>query len=418
MSEPIRKAVESAQETPAVPGLFGVTRASPPRSEAARVLLGTFGQPLAIVAAAWVGMMVFFAVFAPFIANSHPLLLKLKGQTWTSPLVRHLTATDVSLLVAAVMLCALLLLKKVAGFHRMLFFLAAMAVTVPLTMKYCVQKEGVVYEIYREQELSGEVESIVRTLIPYSPNDRQRDVSNVENPNPRAPSSKHWLGTEINGSDVLSRMLHGCRISCAVGFVSTGIAVLLGIIIGGLMGYYSGWVDLVGMRLVEVFDAIPSLYLMLTIIAFWRQESTLLIMLMVIIGLTSWTGYALFVRAEFLKLRKQDFVQAAVAAGLPLHSILFRHILPNGITPVLVSASFGIAGAMNTENMLSFLGIGLVEEPSWGALLNQATTPGGSFIWWLAIAPGLVLTFSIFAFVLIGEAMRDVIDPYTNRNQR
>jgi peptide/nickel transport system permease protein len=131
----------------------------------------------------------------------------------------------------------------------------------------------------------------------------------------------------------------------------------------------------------------------------------------VIIGLTSWSGYARFVRAEFLRLRNQDFVHAAVASGLPLWSVLFRHMLPNGLAPVLVSASFGVASAILSESVLSFLGLGLVDEPSWGDLLSQATGQGGAFTWWLAIFPGAAIFLTVFSYNLIGEALRDALDP-------
>lgn len=140
--------------------------------------------------------------------------------------------------------------------------------------------------------------------------------------------------------------------------------------------------------------------------------------MMAIIGLTSWTGYCRFIRAEFLKLRQQDFIQAARACGLPLSSILFRHMLPNGVGPVLVSASFGVASAILAETTLSFLGLGLVDEPSWGAMLNQALGAGGTFQWWMAIFPGLAIFLTVFSYNLIGEALRDAIDPHQQRIAR
>src|SRR5204863_4919723 len=128
-------------------------------------------------------------------------------------------------------------------------------------------------------------------------------------------------------------------------------------------------------------------------------------------GLTTWTGDARFVRGEFFRLRKQDFVQAAQAAGLPRISIIFRHMLPNGITPVLVTTSFGVASAILYESTLSFLGLGLVDEPSWGQLLNQAVSEAGGFQWWLATFPGLAIFLTVFSYNLIGEALRDALDP-------
>jgi len=217
----------------------------------------------------------------------------------------------------------------------------------------------------------------------------------------------HLMGTTYNGQDLVSMMIHGSRIAMYIGFISTGIAVFIGVIIGGLMGYFGGWIDLLGLQLVEIFAAIPVIMLLIMIVAFYGRSLELM---MVVLGLTGWVGYAYFIRAEFLKLRKMDYVMAARASGTPLHLILFRHMLPNGVAPVLVSASFGIAGAIMTEATLSFLGLGLENEPSWGQMLNQARQ-GGSFSWWLAIYPGSAIFLTVFAYNLIGEALRDVIDP-------
>jgi peptide/nickel transport system permease protein len=203
-------------------------------------------------------------------------------------------------------------------------------------------------------------------------------------------------------------MIHACRIAMSIGFIATGIGLVIGIIVGGLMGYFSGIVDLIGMRLVEIFSAIPTMFLLLALVATFGRN---LYLMMVIIGLTGWVGDARFVRAEFLKLRNQDFVQAALAAGLPLHRVLFRHILPNALAPLLVSASFGVASAVLVESSLSFLGLGLVDEPSWGDLLNQAVSSGGGFVWWLAVFPGLAIFLTIFAYNLVGESLRDALDP-------
>jgi len=137
---------------------------------------------------------------------------------------------------------------------------------------------------------------------------------------------------------------------------------------------------------------------------------------MAIIGCFTWTGAARFTRAEFLKLRSQDFVQSAKAVGLPLRSILFKHMLPNGMAPVIVTFTFGVAGNIVSESILSFLGIG-VEPPmaSWGAMLNEAGNPAENFRWWLAVAPGLMIFMTVLAYNLMGEALRDAIDPRTNK---
>jgi peptide/nickel transport system permease protein len=214
---------------------------------------------------------------------------------------------------------------------------------------------------------------------------------------------------------MLSRMIHACRIALTIGFISTAISVVLGIVIGGLMGYFVGSVDLLGMRLMEIVQAIPPLILLLIVTVFFGRS---LYLMMVVIGLISWTGNARFIRAEFLKLRKLDFVQAGVAAGLPLRSIIFRHMLPNGVSPVLVNASFGVAGAILLESTLSFLGLGLgPDDPSWGQMLSQASTGGTGFNWWIATFPGLAIFLTVFSYVLIGEAMRDAIDPKLRKSE-
>ena len=244
--------------------------------------------------------------------------------------------------------------------------------------------------------------------IPYAPEDYLRDsnAQPLEAPLENAQYT-HWMGTEENGGDVLSRMIHASRIALGIGFIATGIAMVIGVIIGGLMGYFSGIVDMLGMRLVEIFESIPTLFLLLTFVAFFGRS---IYIMMVIIGLTSWSGYARYIRAEFLRLRKMDFVQATIASGLPLRSILFRHMLPNGIAPLLVGISFGVASAILAEATLSFLGLGLVGAPSWGQMLNQAVQ-SSTFNWWMAIYPGGAIFLTVFAYNLMGEALRDAIDP-------
>ena len=223
-----------------------------------------------------------------------------------------------------------------------------------------------------------------------------------------AETRLHAMGTTASGNDLASRMVHGSRIALYIGFISTGIAVVIGVIVGGLLGYFAGWVDMIGLRLVEIFAAIPVIMLLIMIVAFYGRS---LILMMVVIGLTGWIGYAYFVRAEFLKLRKMDYVMAARASGTPLYLILFKHMLPNGVAPVLVAASFGVASGIMTEATLSFIGLGLEPtEASWGQMLDEARG-SGSFSWWLAIYPGMAIFLTVFAYNLIGEALRDVIDP-------
>jgi len=241
------------------------------------------------------------------------------------------------------------------------------------------------------------------------------DGSRINISDQSAPAARNLFGTDAAGSDVASRLIHATRVALSIGFVSTTIALLIGITMGALMGYFGGWVDIVGMRIIEIFMAIPRLFLLLTVIAFIPPEwnEYMLYAMMAVIGAFSWMGAARFIRAEFLRLRDQDFVQAAKAVGLPLRSVLFRHMLPNGVTPVLVDASFGVAAAIFVETGLSFLGFGIKPpNPSWGKMLAEAVdTSTGVFNWWLAIFPGIMIFLTVFAFNLIGDALRDAIDP-------
>ena len=367
-----------------------------------RRVLRRWGARLGTV---WLIVMVVFAVFAPAIANSHPLAMRVGGR-WSSPALEHLTPVDVILFVAAIAAVVLWMLSWIRNGVRWWVWVAVVAVTACVAFTLVRPPQVVVYSKYREAAASGRIESMIPAPIPFSPVDRLRDAQ--EDVRFRSPSlGRHWMGTTAYGEDLASRMIHATRIALAVGFIATGIAVVIGVVVGGLMGYFSGWVDLIGMRVVEVFSAIPTIFLLIAFVAFYGRN---LYLMMVIIGLTGWVGYALFVRAEFLKLRKMDYVQAARACGLPLRSILFRHILPNGLAPVLVNASFGVAAAILTESVLSFLGLGLVDEPSWGQMLSQAQV-AGVFRWWIVLYPGLAIFLTVLAYNFIGEALRDAIDP-------
>ncbi|MEO1130305.1 MAG: ABC transporter permease [Planctomycetota bacterium] len=218
----------------------------------------------------------------------------------------------------------------------------------------------------------------------------------------------YMVGTDSLGQDVLSQLLHASRLSVSIGLVSSGIAVVIGVTLGALMGYFGGKVDLVLFRVVEIFMAIPVLFLLIVAAGVLPRNTYVM---MAILGCFTWHPAARFTRAEFYRLRNQDFVQSARAVGLPLHSILFKHMLPNGVTPVLVDASFRIALAILFETIISYLGLGPEDQPSWGRLLADATGETGEFLWWLAIFPGFAIFLTVLAYNLIGEALRDAIDP-------
>ena len=375
------------------------------QSFARRVLRETFGRLGARLGFGWVGTVALMAVFAPFIANSHPYLMWVDG-TVSSPLLDHLDWLDFTLLATFIAVCLSWRLRNRFAPLALLSAVCGVAFAVCLVTVATVDPpRAVIYDQYRTGLVHGTVDRAIFAPVPFSPTDRSRDQ-----PAPlAAPDTVHWFGTDEDGADVLSRMIHACRIALGIGLVATGIALGLGILYGGVMGFFGGWLDILMMRFLEIFESIPQLFLLLTVVAFFGRN---IYLIMVVIGLTSWPGYARYLRAEFLKLRHQDYVQAAEACGLPLWSILFRHMLPNGVAPLLVAASFGIASAILAEATLSFLGLGLVDEPSWGGMLNQAVGPSGTFALWLATYPGLAIFFTVFAYNLIGEALRDAIDPH------
>ncbi|MCG5535334.1 ABC transporter permease [Ectothiorhodospira mobilis] len=380
------------------------------RSYAAQVAREVLARWGARVGLAWIGLLVLVAVFAPFLASSHPLLLVQEGRL-SSPVLAHLGAADLALLAGFVAAVAVAF-GRPPWSRRLAVVLAALLVGGGGGALFLSPPDLVIHAQYREAEARGAYDWVLRAPVPYSPKDYLRDRGDTGLQPPLAdPAHPHWLGTDVNGADVLSRMIHATRIALGIGFVATGIALGIGVVVGGLMGYFSGVVDMIGMRIVEIFEAIPTLFLLLTFVAFFGRN---LYMMMVIIGLTSWSGYARYVRAEFLKLRQQDYVQAAVACGLPLRSILFRHMLPNGVAPILVAASFGVASAILAEATLSFLGLGLVDDPSWGQMLNQAVQ-SSTFNWWMALFPGGAIFLTVFAYNLVGESLRDALDPYLER---
>ena len=224
----------------------------------------------------------------------------------------------------------------------------------------------------------------------------------------KPPSFEHYLGTDQLGRDVFSRMLYGSRVSLSVGFVAVAISILIGILVGAVAGYYAGWVDSFLMRFVDIMLCFPSFFLILTVVALLGPS---LFKVMVVIGITSWMGTSRFVRAEFLSLRERDYVQAAKALGVNDSRIIFRHILPNALAPVFVTATLDVATAILVEAGLSFLGFGVQPPaPSWGNILTE----GRTYIfdaWWLTIFPGLAILITVLSFNLLGEGLRDALDP-------
>ena len=223
-----------------------------------------------------------------------------------------------------------------------------------------------------------------------------------------APGRAFPLGTDDLGRDILSRMIYGVRISLTVGFVAVSISVLIGTCLGLISGYFGGWVDTLIMRLVDIMLCFPTFFLILLVIAFLEPN---IYNVMIVIGLTSWPGLTRLVRAETLSIREREYILAAKLLGLKNLRIFFVHILPNVAAPIIVSATLGVGDAILTESGLSFLGLG-VQPPtaSWGQMLSS----GKEYIymaWWLTLFPGVAILMTVLSFNLMGEGLRDVLDP-------
>ncbi len=259
-------------------------------------------------------------------------------------------------------------------------------------------------------------------IAPYAPEGTADDILQVD----RSPSFRsyedytmegelvkfrpNFFGRDELGRDVFSRCLYAGRISLSVGFVSVGISVIIGTIWGCIAGYYGGMIDNIMMRIVDAIMAIPTFILLVTVMALFTPN---IFNVMVVLGLTGWTGIARLVRAEFLSLMQRDFVEAAKCIGARDKRIIFRHVLPNAVNPIIVSATMGIAGAILSESALSFFGLG-VQPPtaSWGNMLMNAqelntmvNTP------WKAFYPGMLIFITVLSFNFLGDGLRDALDP-------
>lgn len=226
----------------------------------------------------------------------------------------------------------------------------------------------------------------------------------------RPPSSEHWLGTDIQGRDVWARLVFGARVSLAVGLISQSIALVLGVTLGLIAGYYGRWVDELVMRLADVTLAFPTLLLLIAMVAALQPSLTVVF---VTVGVVGWAGMARLVRGQVLVVRQLEFVQAIRALGARDGRIIARHVLPNVIAPVVIAATLGVAGAIMAEAALSFLGLGVQPPtPSWGAMiadgrdLSQLRNAP-----WTSVFPGLAIGSAVLGFNLLGDALRDALDP-------
>ncbi|MEK6796719.1 MAG: ABC transporter permease [Spirochaetota bacterium] len=296
-----------------------------------------------------VAAFILLAVFAPIIANDRPIFLAADGKLYVPALIKHRDLSGVNDIRTYV--------KEHSGF----------AIFPPLS------------------------------ISPYT-----TDLSMRLMP----PSLNHPLGTDELGRDVFARMIHGMTVSLSVGIVATFLSIVLGVFFGALAGYFGGWVDAVISRMIEVIICFPRFFIFLAIIAMFKPD---IILVMLVIGFFDWPGIARLVRGEVLAIKKMEYVEAARVIGAGDASIILRHILPNAITPVLVTLAFGIAGAILAEASLSFLGMG-VQPPlaSWGQIMEKAQNDLSN--WWLFTFPGMAIFYTTIAFTMMGEALRNALD--------
>jgi peptide/nickel transport system permease protein len=306
-----------------------------------------------------IGVLALLAVFADFVANDKPYYIELEGESYYPVLIDY-----------QVWLGARQWPERLSN--------------------------------QRFSQLAESAERVLWPPIPYS-----ATVPDISGDVFEPPSRQHWLGTDGLGRDVAAGLVHGIRVSLTIGLVVVAIQALIGVVLGGLAGYYGGPADLALSRLFELMLAIPTFFLIITVAAVFKPS---IYLIMVILGLTGWVGIARLIRSEFLRVRAMDYVAAAQVLGASDARIMARHILPNAIAPVLVSMSFGVASAILTESGLSFLGIGVPAHlVTWGSIL--AVAQSNTTAWWLAVFPGAAIFVTVTAYNLLGDGLRDALDP-------
>ena len=353
------------------------------------------------------------AIFAPLLANGRPFIIYRSGSI-SSPMLRYLFAPDSSEIIVEQFFNYLLLFSPIAALlialsKRKIKYLksAALLTAVLLLIPFALTKPRLDKTDWRKQtENLKQGEFAIFAPVPYGP------TENVASPY-QPPSIQHYFGTDKIGRDVLSRMVYGSRVSLAVGIFATGITIIIGIIIGLISGYFGGKTDFFIMRIVEIVICFPTFLLLLILMSIMMDmkfHQSILIVIAVI-GLTGWTGLTRLIRGETLKLRALPFVQACESLAIPTWRIMLFHLLPNLVGIIMISFTFGIAGAILAESSLSFLGFG-VQDPtaSWGELLRQSFENPKAY-WHLTLFPGLALFIAVLSFNFAGEGLRKTLDP-------
>jgi peptide/nickel transport system permease protein len=338
------------------------------------------------------------AALAPFLANSHAIVRVADGHV-SFPIFPTLEAIEWRFLLY-VPLAGLAYLLRREIFRRPLACLLILA-SVIVGIEIALALTHPFNDPTNDRDRAATFK--LMPPIPYSPIESTPDQF-------VGPSWKHLCGTDSTGRDIAARLLHGARTSLAIGFIAQSIALLVGVSLGGLAGFYRGWLDIGVCRFIEIMDCFPPLLLILAIMGLSPSQNNMFY-IMAVIGLTSWTGLARLVRGEFLRLSSLAFPQAARALGAGDSRVIIRHLLPNALGPILVSATFGVASAILLESSLSFLGFGMqAPTPSWGDILSDARRYI-DFAWWLAFFPGVAILITLVSYNFVGEGLRDAVDP-------
>ena len=371
-----------------------------------------FREKTAVCGLVFVVLLILAAVTAPLFVNGKPLLIISAEGGVSSPALRDFFAPDAQevfveklfnwlfLAIPASLILFVCLRKR-----KRILISALTAVLILLAVPFCVSRAQMSQIDWRKAAQEDASSKYWFAAVPYGPFETSPDTYAM-------PSRKHPFGTDNVGRDVFARMMYGARVSLAVGFLATAIELVFGTMIGLFSGYRGGRIDLFVQRLVEIVICFPTFLLLLILMAIMLDYGTRqsILLVIVVLGMTGWPGLSRLVRGEVLKARQMAYIQSCESLGVPLHSILFRHLLPNVSGPIFVSFAFSIAGAILAENSLSFLGFG-VQAPSasWGELLKQAFADPLSY-WNLMLWPGLAIFFCVTAFNFIADGIRRSID--------
>lgn len=378
-------------------------------SPASAALRRFWSSTTARIGTAGIALLMIPALLAPLLVNQRPLIM-VKDGVFSLPFLRYIFSPESSeklveqtfnflaMLIIIFLLCRLI---RNARVRRWIFTVLAVTLLLP----FIFTKPKLERINYRQLHKNGEIKAVFAP-IPYGP------FESAGSPF-EAPSKKHIFGCDDIGRDVASRLIYGARVSLAVGLFATLTALTIGTAAGLATGYFKGNFDLLMMRLVEILMCFPTFLLLLILMSMLsdRKFEQSIPLLIAVIGITGWIGPAQLVRGEVLKQSALPYVKSCVVAGLPVHRILFRHLLPNILPPVLISFTFGVAGAILSESGLSFLGFGVqMPTASWGNLLRQAFDNPLDH-WHLTLFPGLALFIAVISFNFTGEGLRRALAP-------